>query len=111
VDWEGALQTVEGNRETLQTMVDAALDEIPQLLAAIHQALDADDAAALRRAAHTLKASIGYFSRGPAFAEAQQLEQIGQEDRLADAHAALEVLNGHLEEVLDELQGRHWAVA
>jgi CheY-like chemotaxis protein len=111
VDWPAALQAVEGNREALQTMIEAALEEVPQLLATIRLELDAGDAAALRRAAHTLKASIGYFSHGPAFEEARQLELIGQENRLADASAVFVALEGHAEEMLAELQGRQWATA
>ncbi len=79
-------------------------------MAAIHKALADNDAAALRRAAHTLKASIGYFS-GPAFAEVQQLEQFGPEEWPAAARAVLDALDRHLEELLQALRKYQPAMA
>ncbi len=111
VDWPAALRSVEGSRDALQTIVDAALEEIPRLLGAIQTALDENDAPALRRAAHTLKASVGYFTDGEAFEMAQRLERIGQEERLIEAGAALQSLERHLEGMLVELQSQHFAVA
>jgi PAS domain S-box-containing protein len=104
VDWPAALRSAEGNRDALQTMVDAALEEIPRLLGAIHSAVDEDDAPALRRAAHTLKASIGYFTSCDAFHEALQLESIGQEGRLRDARGVVDALDRDVEEVLESLK-------
>jgi PAS domain S-box-containing protein len=104
VDWPAALRSVEGNRDALQTVIDAALEEIPRLLAAIHTAVDANDAPALRRAAHTLKASIGYFTHDEAFHEALQLESIGQEARLGDANGVLDALDRHVEKLIDSLK-------
>jgi len=107
VNWAEALESVEGNRETLETMVEAALVELPQLTAAIHTAAADHDAAALRRAAHTLKGSLRYFSSGAAYEDACQLEQIGQEERLADAEQPLNVLDGHVDQVIQALLEYH----
>jgi two-component system, sensor histidine kinase and response regulator len=104
VDWAAALQSVEGNRAALQTMVEAALEEIPRLTAAIHKAVADRDAEALRRAAHTLKASLGYFKRPAACEEALELEKIGRESRLADVQGPLDALDRHVKEVLGALQ-------
>jgi two-component system, sensor histidine kinase and response regulator len=104
VNWEAALRSVQGNAQTLQTMVEAALAEIPSLMMAIHRAVDEGDADALRRAVHTLKGSIRYFGGGAAYAEICQLEQIGQEARLRDAAPMLDALEGHIEEVVRALR-------
>ena len=104
VNWPAAFKAVQGNMDTLHAIIDAALGEIPQLAAAIHKAVDNADATALRRAAHTLKGSLRYFSTGVAYTEVCQLEQIGQESRLADAPRVLDALDCHLEEVVQALQ-------
>ena len=105
IDWASALHSVEGNHEALQAMVDAALDEIPRLAAEIRKAVDASDPTALRRAAHTLKASVGYFGHAAAI-DAGQLEQIGLEERLSDASGVLDRLQSHLDELAAALQAR-----
>jgi PAS domain S-box-containing protein len=92
INWNEALDAVKGDRTLLKIVADAAHDEIPKLLRVIRQALAAGDAAALHRAAHTLKGSIRYFGAQLAFDCAFRLEQMGQHGRLDEAPAMLQCL-------------------
>jgi CheY-like chemotaxis protein len=90
VDWNEVLEVTRGDRQLLGTIVAAALDEVPRLLAAIREAVAAADPTALRLAAHTLKGSVQYFGATRAFELAFRLERMGQE---GDVAAAPEVVN------------------
>ena len=85
VDWSEALRAVQDNPALLATIVEAALEEIPRLLASIRRAVSDRNSTALRLAAHTLKGSLRYFGAAPAVEQAQCLEQMGSD---GDLHAA-----------------------
>ena len=65
VDCDEALQVVGGDRELLRDVVDAMVEELPQLMLQLQQALAENDQTASRRAAHTIKGSTRIFSRVP----------------------------------------------
>jgi CheY-like chemotaxis protein len=83
-----ALARVGGDRELLKELVHLFLDECPKWLAEIRQALDAHDAAALRRAAHSLKGGLGHFGARAALEAAQCLEMMGRAGDVAQAGPA-----------------------
>ena len=93
VDWAAARKAVRGDERLLQTIVETALGEVPQLLAEIRRAAEAGDCQALRLAAHTLKGSIRYFGAQAVLQPALRLEVMGQEDRLEGADEVLSVLD------------------
>jgi len=103
VRWAEALEAVQDDRELLQTVVEAALEEIPQMLDAIRAAIAAKDSVRLHRSAHTLKSSLRYFGAQDAAEKAWQLETDGRDaslDASADTLATLEPL---VEQVRAEL--------
>ncbi|HUT94750.1 MAG TPA: response regulator [Thermoguttaceae bacterium] len=99
VDWNEALGAMKGDRELLDIVVQAALEEVPRLMEEIRQAIAAGDAAALRLAAHTLKGSIRYFGQGPAYQHAYRLEEMGRDGQLEDAGPTLAALEGDMEQL------------
>lgn len=96
MDWNEVLKVARGNRELVDTIVAAALDEMPRLLTSIREAVAAGDHTALRLAAHTLKGSVQYFGASAVFEVACRLERLGQEDDLAAAPVALNRLETEL---------------
>ncbi len=94
IDWSAALKAVRGDDQLLETIVEIALGEIPDLLAEIHRAASAGDAQALRLAAHTLKGSVRYFGARHVLEPALRLEAMGQNDHLEAADEVLPVLDG-----------------
>ncbi len=85
VDWHDALDAVNGDREILKSVVDAFLEESPQLLDRMRIAIESGDADALQRAAHTMKGSLRFFGVAHAAELAWQLETAGKTNALADA--------------------------
>ena len=87
-----ALQRVDGDAELLKEILDLFSQECPQFMAAIHSAIQKRDPAALNRAAHTLKVSLGNFGDSPPVATAQSLETMGQENNFVGAEAMYQKL-------------------
>ena len=104
VNWHEALQAVQGNPQLLKTVVEAELEEIPRLMAAICKAIASSDAAALRLAAHTLKGSLRYFGKTVACEEVLRLEKMGQDGNLSEAGASLAVLEREILRINQVLQ-------
>ncbi len=104
-DWTTAMAAVRGDARLRMIVAQAAVEEIPHLLSALHQAVTNEDAMALRLAAHTCKGSVRYFGTNPAFDHAYQLEMMGREGKLQGAREVLAVLEqelGRLEQVLQD---------
>jgi len=100
IDWSKARKAVRGDEHLLETIVEAALGEIPNLLAEIRRAACAGDSHALRLAAHTLKGSIRYFGAQRVLEPAQRLEAMGQNDHLEGADEVLAVLDQSVGELM-----------
>ena len=94
------LERVEGDTELLREIVGLFLEDSPRLMAEVQAAVAAQDAQALRRAAHTLKGAASNFGAAAVVAAAFELESMGRTgdvaaaapvcDRLAAALVALE---------------------
>jgi PAS domain S-box-containing protein len=90
------LQAVGGKAGRLPKLVEVFRGESGQLLAELRAALCANDAARLRRAAHSLKGAVAVFGFAPAIEAAQRLEAIGQSGNMADAARALAAAEGEV---------------
>jgi len=92
INWAGALEAVNGDRPTLQSVIDAHLQESPRLLGEMRQAIASQQAPSLHRAAHTLKGSLRFFGADEAAERAYQLELAGKRAELQEAGKLLELL-------------------
>jgi two-component system sensor histidine kinase/response regulator len=88
-DWSEALRGVKGDHTLLKAVVEAILQESPQTIAAIRQAVARGDAPALQLAAHKLKGAIRYLGTSQAFEHAARLEKMGAEGTIGDAEQTL----------------------
>ena len=68
------LETVGGDREFLAELVDTYLVDSPGLFAELRSAIATDDAAAARRAAHTLKSTSASFGALDLAAQCREIE-------------------------------------
>jgi HPt (histidine-containing phosphotransfer) domain-containing protein len=103
VNWAEALRTAQGNRMVLKSMTEAALEEVPQLMTAIRQAIANGDHAKLRFAAHTLKGSMRYFGACQVCERAVKLEDMGRKGQLVDPEAILADLEGEIARLIAAL--------
>lgn len=103
VNWQDALTSVDGDRELLRAVIDAFLDECPQLTVKARAAVDSQDAETLHRAGHTIKGALLSLGAPGASQLAFELEQIGASGTTNGAAAVLADLEGKLELVSREL--------
>jgi len=93
-----------GDRGLLRDMLALFLDDCPEMLSKIRQAIDARDAAALRRAAHALKGSVSNFAAPRPVEAALRLERMGIDGDLSGAAPAFR----ELEQALDAFHKEAW---
>ncbi len=109
LDRDAALACVGGDPQLLQEIVVLFLADCPRLVRELHEATARGDPARLRRAAHTLKGTLGHFGAAAAAGAAQRLEAVARDGDFrdaCDACAALEAALGRLEPALRELAPR-----
>ena len=99
-DLSKALDVVDGDKEFFSEIVNLFLEDLPENVAQIREAIDKNDASELERAAHSLKGSVGNFGAKRAFEEAYRLEVLGKEGRIDEADGTF----AELEEGLKKLE-------
>ena len=101
---EAALLKMGGDEELLKEVVVAFLEACDDTVEAVDAAVQANDAKALRRAAHTLKGSVATFSTGPVYETALELERCGRDECMETARESYQRLRGEVEQLLPELR-------
>ena len=103
IDWRVALQTVSGDRQLLSSVVECFLEETPQLMHGLRQAVAQSDPVGVVQRAHTLKSSMNYFGIRKGFDLAIELEQMGRNADLAGAEQALAALEKEIAQAVSVL--------
>lgn len=98
-----ALAAVNGDRKLLNEIASLFLAEAPSWIADLRRAVVSHDAAQVRRIAHTLKNSLGYFGLQAAYDLALRLESLGRENDLAGAEPVCESLIRAIQQIEPEL--------
>jgi HPt (histidine-containing phosphotransfer) domain-containing protein len=96
---ETLLEVVGGETALLGELIDSFLEEAPPLVANLRQALEGEDAAELRRAAHTIKSSSHDFGATNLAELCQELENMGKADTLDGAAELVAQVEGEYEQV------------
>ena len=91
-----ALDSVKGDADLLRVVTETYLEEYPNLVAQMRQALDPFDGAQLNLAAHSLKGSLRFFGAEQGFQLAFQLELMGRDGKSEDAAEVLQNLEKFL---------------
>jgi signal transduction histidine kinase/ActR/RegA family two-component response regulator/HPt (histidine-containing phosphotransfer) domain-containing protein len=105
-DAEALRRRLSGNRPLMANVIRVFLEDLPQRMAAIGDAVTARDAGALAAAAHALKGSAGNLSAGGLFEAARVLERVASESHMDAAEAAWRQLAVEASNVIDQLR-RH----
>jgi FOG: HPt domain len=88
----------------INELIDAFLDDAPNMIQNMHTALDTKDVESFRRNAHSLKSNANTFGATILGALAKELEMMGKENNL-EVGNRLEVLNEEFGKVAEELKG------
>ncbi len=86
------LDQLDGDTELLRDMVEILSADAPVMLDAVARAVADKDSERLRKTAHKLKGSLGYFHPRCAAALARELEDMGRQGELDGAEERLESL-------------------
>lgn len=92
-----ALERVGGDQLLLEEVAQLFLETSPDLLGEIRRAVEAREARALERTAHTLKGSVGNFGAEAAYQAALRLEKMGRSGDLTAVEEALGALESEME--------------
>lgn len=97
IDFPAVLERVEDDRDLLGELARLFLEELPERLSAIDEALDTHDAKGLEKVAHALKGSAGNLAAMTVFEAAKQLEHIGRTGDWSRGTEAFTALKQELE--------------
>ena len=104
LDQEMALARVDGDEGLLADLATLFCEESPKLLSAVRDAVAKSDAAALQRAAHSLKGSMSTFAARDATEAALRLEELARSGDLADAESAYRLLAAQVDRLKQALE-------
>lgn len=88
VNEQAALDALDGSRALLHDLAEMFCEDAPLVMSELKEAVEADDSAAARRAAHSIKGLAATFYAKPTVEIAQRLE--------------LEAAGGHIEGMRDD---------
>ncbi len=103
INWPAALDVVQQDKELLGEVVDAVLEEVPQLMTTLHQAIKTDDISTVQRMAHTVKGNMRTFQANSGIEIAEQLEREAHEGSLHNAASLAEQLSQKVDAFVAEL--------
>lgn len=86
-------------------LVETYLEDAPRLVREMQSALQAGNADAFRRAAHSLKSNSATFGAMRLSAQAKDLEMLAKENKLDEAGSKLPAVEQALNAVTEELKG------
>jgi CheY-like chemotaxis protein len=92
-----ALTRLDHDKGLLKEIAALFLENSPEYLSRIRQALADRDSRALGRAAHALKGSVGNLAARAAFKAASRLEEMGEKGDLAESQEAYAALEQEIE--------------
>jgi CheY-like chemotaxis protein len=103
IDRASLLERVEGDQELLTEMIHLFKDDVPNLLAAMRNALEQGDMTVLERSAHSLKGALSNLSARAAAAAALQLEKDANNKDAESAKNSLAQVVRTMEQLLPAL--------
>ncbi len=104
INWTAALEVVQQDEELLTEVVDAVLEEVPQLTSELRRAVAERDAPTVQRMAHTIKGNMRTFQADRGMAVAEQLEQRSRDGNLQDAQSLCDQLCDEADAFLVQLR-------
>ncbi|KAA3605118.1 MAG: Hpt domain-containing protein [Planctomycetota bacterium] len=103
-DRQALMEYLDHDLDLFQELVEIFFEELPGLQSRLQQALQREDAPALRTAAHSLKGSVSQFAAVSARAEAARLEELADQGDLPACRKALPELLAAVQELASVLQ-------
>jgi two-component system sensor histidine kinase/response regulator len=99
INKDEVMERIGGDMELLSEMVEIFLDDNPDLMKKMQDAILKGDAITLERAAHTLKGSVGNFSAVKAYDAALKLEKMSRDNDITNAEKAFALLENEIQQL------------
>ncbi len=110
IDEQRSLRSLDGNRDLLIQLAQIFTEDAPILIENLLTALDQNDAASARRAAHSLKGLVSTFFASQTSESAHQVEVLCAAGDLDSVrHRALAKLIEGVHQLIDEMKRRQWS--
>ena len=103
-DKDEILKRFDGDEGFLTELVEIFIDDIPEQLSRIKEAVDNRNSKDLEKSAHKLKGAVANFVENAVFETALQLEMMGRENRLDGAEEAYGTLVKEVECLVNALK-------
>jgi HPt (histidine-containing phosphotransfer) domain-containing protein len=98
------LDRLGGDEELLEELCQIFLKESPRLMERLRQGMANGDAAAIHRAAHSLKGEVSYLAAAGATQAARRLEDMGHERDLSAVSEAVRLMERELDELRQAIE-------
>jgi HPt (histidine-containing phosphotransfer) domain-containing protein len=108
VDFSAALRWVDGDHALLVELAGIFLEDCPQRLHELDQAVKEGNAIGVRQAAHSLKGMVAGFATRSAHGLSAQMENLGKAGDLAKASDLLPTLLLEFAHVMNRLKAADW---
>jgi len=107
IDWDMAntLERLGGDEKLLQEVLEIFLQEVPNHLASLKQAILQGNASDTEEISHTLKGELGYLGIPQVSRRAAELEGLGRNSELRLAAELYQVFEVELSQVLNSVRG------
>lgn len=99
VDWDAALQYVDGDLELRNELARLFVEQIPALVAKMYQGIREGDGSALSLCAHSVRGSAGTLGAVAVCGTALALERLGEDGTLGEAAALMPLIEAQLAEL------------
>ena len=103
-----AMETVEGDMELFQELIEDFLTLFPKQLSGIGEMIQKKDPQQLQKRAHSFKGAVANFGAERAYELAVKLEDLGRESRLEDALEVFEKLKQEMSHVRNYFVEHKW---
>ena len=108
VDFPAALGWVDGDHALLAELIGIFLDDCPQRLHELEQAVKEGNAIGIRQAAHSLKGMVACFATRSAHGLAGEMESLGKAGDLSKTSDLLATLLLEFARVMNHLKTADW---
>jgi two-component system, sensor histidine kinase and response regulator len=108
VDFSAALRWVDDDRELLAELIKIFLEDCPQRLQELDQAVKEGNASGVRQAAHSLKGMVAGFGANSAHGLAAEMEGLGKAGDFSNAIGILSTLQLEFARVMNYLKVTDW---
>lgn len=103
-DKDEALGIIGDEEEFLKELAEMFLDDFPEQISKIKEAINSHDSKALEKSAHKLKGAVANFGKNTVFKAALSLEMIGRENRWDDVEETYGALTREAERLVCTLK-------